>query len=114
MLVNSSQPKWLKSSSISVPGNSWQRVLAIVRALGGTRYVTAHGALNYLDHEEFERQGVDVEYIEYSKTEYSQLNGAFVPYVSILDAIANLGERAKEIIRPTTVPWSVFLANRPS
>jgi len=70
--------------------------------------------LNYLDHEEFQRRGVGVEYIEYSKTEYPQLNGSFVPYVSILDAIANLGERAKEIIRPKTVPWSEFLANKQS
>src|SRR5579862_3984191 len=30
LLVNSSQPKWLKSSGMDVPGNSWQRVLEIV------------------------------------------------------------------------------------
>jgi hypothetical protein len=112
LLVNSRQPKWLKLSEMQIPGSSWQRVLATVKALGGNRYVTAHGALNYLDHEEFERHGVSVQYIEYSKTEYPQLNGAFVPYVSIIDPVANLGEGAKEIIRPKTVPWSEFLSNK--
>ena len=60
--------QWLKSSKLGVPGTSWQRVLAIVKAVGGTRYVTAHGATNYLDHEAFERAGIAVEYIDYSKT----------------------------------------------
>jgi WbqC-like protein family len=110
LLVNSTRPKsWLKSSSMQISGASWQRVLSMVKALGGNRYVTAHGAANYLNHEEFERQGVQVEYVEYSKTEYPQLNGAFVPYVSIIDAVANLGEKAKEIINPRTVSWVEFV-----
>ena len=112
LLVNSRQPKWLKLSEMQISGSSWQRVLATVKALGGNRYVTAHGALNYLDHEEFERHGVSVQYVQYSKTEYPQLNGSFVPYVSIIDPVANLGERAKEIIRPKMVPWSEFLSNK--
>ena len=110
LLINSSRPRlWLRSSQMQIAGGSWQRVLEIVKALGGSRYVTAHGALNYLNHEEFEHQGVSVEYVEYSKTEYLQLNGAFVPNVSIIDPLANLGERANEIIRPKTTPWSEFV-----
>lgn len=113
LLVNSRRPKaWLRSSEMQIAGTSWERVLAIVKAVGGNRYVTAHGALSYLNHEEFERQGVCVEYVEYSKTEYPQLNGAFVPYISIIDLVANLGEEAKEIIRPKTVSWSEFLKNK--
>ena len=55
---------------MSVVGAGSKRVLAIVQSLGGTRYVTAHGAAGYLDHEEFERAGVLVEYADYSKTYY--------------------------------------------
>jgi hypothetical protein len=113
LLVSSRHPKlWLKSSDMQISGTSWQRVLEIVKALGGDRYVTAHGASKYLNHEEFERQGVSVEYVQYSKTEYPQLNGSFVPYVSIIDPVANLGEKAKEIIRPRTVSWSEFFENK--
>jgi hypothetical protein len=113
LLVNSRRPKtWLRSSEMKIAGASWERVLAIVKALGGKRYVTAHGALSYLNHEEFERQGVCVEYVEYSKTEYAQLNGAFVPYVSIIDPVANLGENAEKIIQPKTVSWSEFLRKK--
>jgi hypothetical protein len=113
LLLNSSSPKtWLRSSDLRVAGSSWERVLAIVKALGGNRYVTAHGALNYLNHEEFERQGVSVEYVEYSKTEYPQLNGAFVPYISVIDPLANLGEKAKQIIKPKTISWFDFIERK--
>jgi hypothetical protein len=112
-LINASCPSaWLRSSEMKIAGNSSQRVLAIVKALGGTRYVTAHGASDYLEHEKFEQQGVRVEYVQYSKTEYPQLNGGFVPYVSILDAIANFGDRSAELIRPKTIVWTEFLQNK--
>jgi hypothetical protein len=113
LLINSSPPKsWLRSSELRIDGASWERVLAIVTALGGDRYVTAHGASNYLNHEEFERRGVTVEYVQYSKTEYAQLNGDFTPYVSVLDPLANLGGKTREIIRPKTVGWREFIASR--
>src|SRR6185437_718511 len=42
-LVSPRLPKlWLKSSDMQISGTSWQRVLEIVKALGGDRYVTAH------------------------------------------------------------------------
>lgn len=103
---------WTKSSLLDAEGGSWQRVLSIVKAVNGTRYITAHGAANYLDHEAFERAGVTVEYMDYSKTPYPQLHGEFTPYVSILDAIANLGTQAGNVIRPRTIPWRDFLAER--
>jgi hypothetical protein len=100
LLLNSSFPKtWLRSSDLGVAGSSWERVLGIVKALGGDRYVTAHGASHYLNHEEFEHRGVGVEYVQYSKTAYSQLNGSFTPYVSILDPLANLGLLAPRVVK---------------
>jgi hypothetical protein len=104
--------RWLRSSRLVVDETSWQRVLAIVKAVGGTRYVTAHGAVNYLDHEAFERVGIAVEYMDYSKTAYPQLHGEFTPHVSILDLIANLGVDAQTAIRPKTIPWRDFLSRR--
>jgi len=104
--------RWVVASDLSVPGKSWQRVLAIVQALGGTRYITAHGAAQYLDHGAFEGAGIAVEYVNYSKTPYQQLHGAFTPYVSILDGIANLGALVRSTICPKAVPWREFLARK--
>lgn len=99
----------LRSSTMAISGKGWQRILDIVRAVGGKRYVTAHGARNYLDHEAFEQAGVAVEYMDYSKTPYPQLHGEFTPYVTILDLIATMGPEAQSFIRPATVPWREFL-----
>lgn len=104
--------RWLRSSEMDVTGTGSKRVLAVVQSLGGTRYVTAHGAAGYLDHEAFERAGVAVEYADYSKTYYGQAHHPFTPFVSILDVIANLGPSSKTVLHPKTLPWRVFLNDK--
>ncbi len=103
---------WLRTSELDVPGRSSARVLEIVKRVGGDRYVTAHGAAGYLDHEAFEAAGVSVDYIDYSLTPYPQLHGAFTPYVSVLDLVANVGAAAHARLNPRTKPWRTFLAER--
>jgi hypothetical protein len=74
--------------------------------------VTAHGAAGYLDHEAFEAAGVSVDYIDYNVAPYSQQHGAFTPFVSVLDLIANTGDDARRCLRPRTKPWRAFLAEQ--
>ncbi|MCX7135190.1 MAG: WbqC family protein, partial [Proteobacteria bacterium] len=93
---------------LGIGGAGSARVLDIVRKLDGTIYVTGHGARNYLDHEAFERAGVHVEYMQYLKTPYPQLHGAFNPYVSVLDLIANAGRAGLDCIHSQTVGWKEF------
>jgi hypothetical protein len=111
-LGTSDRRKAVRSDALGVTTSGSQRILDIVRRLGGTRYVTAHGAANYLDHEAFECAGIAVEYIEYSKTPYPQLHGAFTPYVSVLDLVANAGNGARLAISPKLIPWRQFLSQR--
>jgi hypothetical protein len=99
-----------RSSELGVPGKGTERVLAVVQKLGGSVYVTGHGARSYLDHEAFEASGVQVAYLDYQKTPYPQLHGAFTPYVSALDLVANLGKAGRFLISSGTVPWREFLA----
>ena len=106
--------QWLVTSQLDLPGRSSSRVLDIVKHVGGTRYVTAHGAANYLDHEGFEAAGVAVDYIDYSRTPYPQLHGGFTPYVSVLDLVANTGAESGRYLHARTKPWRTFLAERKS
>jgi hypothetical protein len=101
--------RFVHSSALGVPGASDDRVLAIVRRFGGDRYVTGHGARNYLDHEMFEREGVRVEYLDYQRTRYGQLHGEFTPFVSALDLVANEGVEGRRVIASPAVPWREFL-----
>ena len=95
----------VRSPDLGVGGAGSERVLEIVRALGGNVYVTGHGARDYLDHEAFERAGIRVEYMDYRRTPYPQLHGDFNPHVSILDLIANVGRAGIEFIHSGTAYW---------
>jgi hypothetical protein len=98
------------SSRLGLEGQSSRRVLDIVKHLGGDRYVTGHGARNYLNHELFEAEGVRVEYIDYQKKPYPQLHGEFNPFVSALDLAANVGRGGRDVFSSGTVYWRDFLA----
>lgn len=97
------------SADMGIDGNSSQRVFDIVRELGGTVYITGHGARNYLDHQIFDLAGVDVQYMNYRCLPYPQRHGAFTPYVSALDLVANCGRAGKKYIDSTSIKWKEFL-----
>jgi hypothetical protein len=101
-----------RTSASGIGGASWRRILELVRSVGGARYVTGHGAADYLDHEAFEAAGVAVEYMAYSKTPWPRHAPGFSPFASILDLIANVGPDAASYLRPETTPWRTFIASR--
>jgi len=93
---------------MSIGGGGSARVLEVIKSVGGTRYITGHGARHYLDHEAFEAAGVEVRYMQYSCKAYPQLHGDFTPFVSALDLVANLGRRSEFFIKPHTIHWRNF------
>jgi len=101
-----------RSSEMGVPGSSWRRVLDLVKAVGGTTYITGHGAAHYMDHEAFEREGVAVEYMEYSKTPWGSEIDFVSPFVTVLDLVAAEGRSAGDRLHPRSVGWRRFLETR--
>ncbi len=95
---------------LCINGSGSQRVLDIVHAVGGTIYITGHGARNYLDHEAFEKSGIKVHYMHYERRPYPQPWGEFTPFVTGLDLLARLGCDGRNQIASTSVPWREFLA----
>jgi hypothetical protein len=106
------QRETLRASTLGVDGSGSERVLAICRSLGATRYVSGLGGLDYLDHEAFDAAGIAVEYMDYDLSPYPQLHGAFQPYVTALDTLANLGPEAGAHVNARAVPWREMLARR--
>lgn len=101
--------RFLDSRDLDIGGEGSDRVLAIVKALGGTEYITGHGARNYLDHQKFCNAGIEVEYMDYRCMVYPQQHGSFTPYVSALDLIANCGPAGVEVMQSNTRNWRSFL-----
>ncbi|WP_426399069.1 WbqC family protein [Ralstonia sp. R-29] len=101
--------KFVDAPELDIPGRNTDRVLAIVQKLQGDTYITGHGAKNYLAHAEFEQHGITVEYMNYAMRPYGQLHGAFTPFVSSLDLIANQGPAGKQYVSPQTLNWREFI-----
>lgn len=101
--------KFVDSTELDIPGRNTDRVLAIVQKLQGDTYITGHGAKNYLAHAEFEQHGITVAYMNYAMRPYTQLHGAFTPFVSSLDLIANQGPAGKQYVSPRTLNWREFI-----
>lgn len=101
--------RFVDVTSLAIPGASSERVLDVTQAVGGSVYVTGHGARHYLDHDMFERAGVEVRYMAYRCAPYPQLHGEFTPYVTALDLVANCGKDGRRFIQPETINWKKFL-----
>lgn len=98
-----------KSSELEIGGRKGDRIKAIVKHFSGERYITGHGAVNYLDHEDFEKNDIEVRYMDYKKRPYPQMHGEFKPFVSTLDMIANVGHAAKEHVCSNSMYWRDFI-----
>jgi hypothetical protein len=98
-----------RAGASKIRGAGSQRVLELVLSVNGTRYVTGHGAANYLDHAAFEAAGVAVAYMAYGKLLWPRGGAACSPFASILDLIAWTGPRARSYLRPATVDCRAFL-----
>jgi hypothetical protein len=101
--------RFLDVGDLGISGRSSERVLDVVRALGGTRYVTGHGAARYLDHARFEHAGISVDYMDYHCQPWPQPFGPFTPYVSGLDLVARLGRAGSDCLTLGTLPWRQFV-----
>lgn len=97
--------RFVRASEHPNDSQSTQKLIDYCQQYNATRYVTGHGALKYLDYEAFVSRGIDVQVMDYQSIGYDQPHGEFTPYVSILDAVACLGQDARSILNPHTRDW---------
>jgi hypothetical protein len=86
------------SSELKIDGEKTERLVEICKALGTNSYLTGDAAVNYLDIEQFKKNGIAVEFHQYSHPEYPQLHGEFIPYLSIIDLLFNCGPKSKDYL----------------
>jgi WbqC-like protein len=103
------EPQFVVSSDLDTQSSSSQKLLDLMLQLGGTVYITGHGARNYLDHAIFDDRSIQVEYMDYRRAPYPQLYGPFDPHVTVLDMIANVGPHAADYLCSGTRPWKEFV-----
>ena len=103
------QRKFMRGSELNLTQSKSLRIIEVAKKLNSNHYICGSGDQKvgdrYLDHELLETQGIKTYYIKYEMARYTQLYGAFTPYVSILDLIANLGEKIEYLFQSKIYYW---------
>lgn len=92
--------KITSSGDYKLVGDRNERLINLCLQAGATSYVSGPAAKVYLEPKRFSEGSVSVEWFEYPEPiPYPQLWGDFVPTVSILDLILNLGVNSRQVLR---------------
>lgn len=89
----------VRSSTLGpLPAGRESAIVAIVRSVGCDTLYDAAGAQALLDPKPFEDAGITLEFQKYQPVPYRQQREPFISHLSVLDALANLGPRTKDVI----------------
>ncbi|MBF0370536.1 MAG: WbqC family protein [Magnetococcales bacterium] len=87
-----------RSSELGVGGGQSGRLVALCQHFGADTYLTGDSARDYLDGDLFAEAGIGVEWQNYQHPTYPQLHGGFVPYLSTLDLLFNVGPESLALL----------------
>lgn len=90
--------KMARSSELDILGTKSERLLRICQHFGATNYISGDSAMDYLDTDLFAANGVSVKWQKFNHPVYPQLHGEFIPYLSVLDLLLNVGEKGSELL----------------
>lgn len=91
-----------RSSQLNIGGGKSERLLNICRHYEADRYLSGDAAQNYLNLALFSQAGVEVEWQNYRHPCYRQLHGEFIPYLSALDLLLNMGPESLSVLEGRT------------
>jgi len=84
--------KLVESSTLGVTSTATARLIELVAAVGGGAYLCGGGSAGYQEDDKFDAAGLALHYQAFAHPTYPQHGGgAFVPGLSILDALFELG-----------------------
>jgi hypothetical protein len=90
----------IKESGLGIHGESTERLVNITKAVGADVYISGPGGKGYIEERLFEENNLKLEYQSYAPTPYPQrFTKVFVPNLSILDMLANVGPDSMNVIR---------------
>lgn len=97
--------EFFKASELdNIYGNKDELLVSICKSIESDYYLSALGSYLYIEKDNeggyFSRENISIEYQNYNHPKYTQLNGEFLPYISIIDLLFNYGfDETLDIIR---------------
>lgn len=78
---------------------SKDKVIALVKALNGSEYINPIGGVELYDKQEFENNGIKLNFLKANEIKYNQNAETFVPWLSIIDVLMfNSKEEIKNML----------------
>lgn len=87
------------SSSFDVHDTGDDRLIELIRKVGGKHYISGRGGANYQDPAKFAAAGIELDVRIYSPVPYEAPRFPFVPGLSIVDALFVRGKAARDLLR---------------
>lgn len=84
--------KLVFSSELGFTSRSTQRLVEIVESLGGDTYLSGSFGKDYLDFSQFKEKNIKLEFQDFNHPVYKQNYDGFIPNMSSIDALFNIGE----------------------
>jgi len=97
-MLGCSSPLHLASALPIQNENPTQRLIEMSQHFEAKLYLSGSEGRNYLDQSYFLDAGITLMFQRVQPPVYPQMHGEFIPYLSVLDVLLNMGEDAKEII----------------
>jgi hypothetical protein len=95
-------PTFLRSSDLATQGRRSHLALSICKLLNADRYLSSIGAKEYMRQEHadelFEKEGIQLEFLEYSTPEYPQMFSGFIKNLSFIDCLFNCGPESSKTV----------------
>lgn len=99
--------KIVKSSELDVGEvtNPNERLVKLCTHFNATHYIAGKGGKNYMDLELFKQNNIEIQWQEFPNQNivYNQINGNFVPGLSVIDTLFNVGAEQTKLLILT--PW---------
>lgn len=87
------------STAFTKHGGRSQRLIDIIKAVGGTEYISGPKAKSYINENDFKRNNISITWKDYTGyPTYQQSTGLFMHELSIIDLIINTGKAAPSLI----------------
>jgi hypothetical protein len=104
----------VKASDHEFSGRKSELVLDMCVKLGASDYIFGEQGKNYADVPAFADGKVRPYFQKYDHPVYSQINGPFLPYMSVVDLIFNVGPASRDVILSGNARSIVELDNEPA
>jgi ribosomal protein S18 acetylase RimI-like enzyme len=94
-----------RSSEIGSHGDGDERLISLVQNVCGDMYISGAGGAKYQSENTFQRAGIKLRYTDFVQVPYSQRTSEFVPNLSIVDALFNVGAEGIQRILSSIPKW---------